>query len=220
MGVWDGPVILVVAVIAAYWMGVLVMVALARRWGAASAGFIPAEHLERLMWVAWAPLIVCWVVFPILAATQDNPPWALPSVADRPAFHLVPPGVFEHIGFLAVRWMAAVAAAGALALTIACWAKMGRNWRIGVVPDDRAELVTGGAYRWVRHPIYALSVLLVVCTAVVVPIWPMALVAGLHLVFMNLKARNEERHLERVFGEDYRQYMKRTGRFVPRWGRR
>jgi protein-S-isoprenylcysteine O-methyltransferase Ste14 len=37
---------------------------------------------------------------------------------------------------------------------------------------------------------------------------------------MNLKARNEERHLLKVHGARYEAYLKRTGRFFPRLGGR
>ena len=54
-------------------------------------------------------------------------------------------------------------------------------------------------------------------TLVVVPTWPMALVAVTHFALHNLKARNEEAHLARLHGASYVQYMQRTGRFVPRF---
>jgi protein-S-isoprenylcysteine O-methyltransferase Ste14 len=44
----------------------------------------------------------------------------------------------------------------------------------------------------------------------------MLLVAIAHLGLMNLKARNEERHLLKVHGAAYEAYARRTGRFFPR----
>jgi len=68
----------------------------------------------------------------------------------------------------------------------------------------------------VRHPIYALSMTLMLCSLLIVPTAPMALLWVVHLVLNHLKARNEERHLLKVHGEAYAIYMRRTGRFVPR----
>jgi protein-S-isoprenylcysteine O-methyltransferase Ste14 len=57
---------------------------------------------------------------------------------------------------------------------------------------------------------------LMLASVVVVPTVPMALVACLHLVAMNLKARYEERHLGESLGADYADYCRRVGRFWPR----
>ena len=79
-------------------------------------------------------------------------------------------------------------------------------------------LITDGPFRYVRHPIYTLSMLLMICSAVVVPTVPMLGIAIVHLLLMQLKARHEERHLLRLHGEVYQSYLARTGRFFPRRG--
>jgi protein-S-isoprenylcysteine O-methyltransferase Ste14 len=93
---------------------------------------------------------------------------------------------------------------------------MGENWRIGVVPNQKSDLVTGGLYARVRHPIYAFSALVMLCAAVIVPTIPMITVAVLHVTLLILKARNEERFLLEEHGERYAEYCRRTGRFFPR----
>jgi protein-S-isoprenylcysteine O-methyltransferase Ste14 len=62
--------------------------------------------------------------------------------------------------------------------------------------------------------------LLMLCSVLIVPTAPMIVVAIVHLSLMNLKARNEERHLLKVHGGRYEAYLKRTGRFFPRLGGR
>lgn len=99
-------------------------------------------------------------------------------------------------------------------LTVICWIVMGRNWSVAVVEDDQ-QLVTAGPFRFARHPIYALSILLIICTAIVLPTLPMAIVALLHIVLLNIKARGEEQHLLNKYGDHYRAYMQTTGRFMP-----
>jgi protein-S-isoprenylcysteine O-methyltransferase Ste14 len=92
---------------------------------------------------------------------------------------------------------------------------MGKNWSMAVMPDQKTELVTTGLYAYVRHPIYALSILLMLCSAAVVPTAPMAVVAVVHVALMLAKARNEERFLLAAQGEAYARYCRRTGRFFP-----
>jgi protein-S-isoprenylcysteine O-methyltransferase Ste14 len=54
------------------------------------------------------------------------------------------------------------------------------------------------------------------CSLVVVPTWPMLALAVVHFGMTQLKARHEERHLSSVHGAAYRDYVARTGRFLPR----
>jgi protein-S-isoprenylcysteine O-methyltransferase Ste14 len=68
----------------------------------------------------------------------------------------------------------------------------------------------------VRHPIYALSILLMLCTVVVAPTMPVAVIALIHIVLMITKAHNEEKFLLALHGAPYRHYLDRTGRFFPR----
>jgi protein-S-isoprenylcysteine O-methyltransferase Ste14 len=116
----------------------------------------------------------------------------------------------------ALRWGGAAIGLACLALSIECWLRMGRNWRMAVTPDQRTELVTTGLYGRVRHPIYALSIVLMLCTLVVAPTAPVAVMAVIHIALMMAKARNEERFLAQLHGEPYLRYLERTGRFVPR----
>jgi protein-S-isoprenylcysteine O-methyltransferase Ste14 len=40
----------------------------------------------------------------------------------------------------------------------------------------------------------------------------------IHYVCATIKAIDEERHLAGVFGEEYREYIKETGRFAAKFG--
>jgi protein-S-isoprenylcysteine O-methyltransferase Ste14 len=200
----DLPLTLLTATVWAYWLAVGVLIVRVHRKTRTLAGAIPEQPLEQRLWIVWVPLVVAWVVLPYLAATQSHALFAVPELARRdPAF-------------AALRWGAAVCGVACLAATIDCWLRMGRNWRMAVTARERTELVTTGLYAHLRHPIYALSILLMLCSAVIVATVPMAAVAVVHLALMILKARNEERFLLAVHGDTYRSYCRRTGRFFPR----
>jgi protein-S-isoprenylcysteine O-methyltransferase Ste14 len=199
----DLPAMVLAATIWTYWFCVGVMVVRVRRRTRKLSGVVPKQRLEQLMWMVWVPLVVVWMTLPYLAASSDRAPWALPAFALEP-------------GWLAVRWAAALVGVACLALTIECWIRMGKNWRMAVTPDERTELVTSGLYGHIRHPIYALSIVLMIASALVVPTVPMAVVALVHVVLMLVKTRNEERFLLEAKGEAYACYCRRTGRFVPR----
>jgi protein-S-isoprenylcysteine O-methyltransferase Ste14 len=199
----DLPCIVMAATVWAYWACVGAMIVRVRRRTRKLSGIVPSQRLEQLMWVVWVPLVAAWMLLPYVAAGSTRPPWQLPGFAgDMP--------------MLALRWVAAAIGLACLGLSIHCWLRMGRNWRMAVAPDQQTELVTSGLYGLVRHPIYALSILLMVCTVVVAPTVPVLVMALIHISLMLAKARNEERFLVERHGDLYRRYMQRTGRFVPR----
>ena len=46
--------------------------------------------------------------------------------------------------------------------------------------EGKTALITDGLFRLIRHPIYAFSMLLMVCSALVVPTAPMIVIAAVH----------------------------------------
>jgi protein-S-isoprenylcysteine O-methyltransferase Ste14 len=50
----------------------------------------------------------------------------------------------------------------------------------------------------------------------VIPTVPMAVLAAVHVGFVIVKARSEERSLLAMYGQTYAEYCQRTGRFFPR----
>jgi protein-S-isoprenylcysteine O-methyltransferase Ste14 len=203
----DLPAAVLTATIWGYWACVAVMIVRLRRKHGRGAGVVPRQPLERLMWLVWVPLVVAWLTLPYLAAMRTAAPWSIPQFARDPSW-------------TALRWAAASVGVVCLALTIDCWVRMGASWRMAVTPGETTELVTGGLYGHIRHPIYALSILLMLCSAVVVPTPPMLVAAAIHVALMMVKARNEESFLHGEHGEAYARYCVQTGRFFPRLGRR
>lgn len=201
----DLPAVVLSATIWAYWICVGAMAVRVRRRTRKLAGIVPSQPLEQAMWLIWVPLVAAWMALPYLAATRTAAPWALPSFA-----HAMP--------YAALRWLGAGLGLVCLALSIECWRRMGKNWRMAVAPDQQTELVTTGLYKYVRHPIYAVSIILMLCTVVVIPTVPVVVMAAIHITLMIMKARNEERFLLGVHGAAYEQYCRRTGRFFPRLG--
>ncbi len=192
------PVTIVAATVFTYWLCVFLMVA--RSWVKfrGPAGALPKTRLERRMWIAWVPNTAAWIALP-WATWGRSGNWL---VADTPLWN-------------AAGWPAAIVALAAFWLTTRCWFAMGSNWTMAVNPKKKTELLTGGAFGVVRHPIYALSLLLMACTMIAVPVWPMWLVGMIHAAMILTKAVSEERYLRQVHGPSYEQYCRRTNRFVP-----
>jgi protein-S-isoprenylcysteine O-methyltransferase Ste14 len=203
----DIPLLVVALTISAYWLRVGAMVIRARRRQHRDVGVIPERTAERAMWLVFVPVVALWCALPWLAQTHDHGWLALPSFAR------------EGEPYRVVRWLAALAVVACLAMTVRCWGAMGRDWRMDI-SDHNTALITDGLFARIRHPIYAFSIGMMVATAIVLPSPPMLLVAVIHIVLMNIKARNEEAHLAHMHGDAYARYIERTGRFAPRAARR
>jgi protein-S-isoprenylcysteine O-methyltransferase Ste14 len=200
----DWPVLAITLTIWAYWGTVFVLVLYKRLRFGQRSGVIPRHRWEKRLWWAVAPDFLAWNTLPFLAATLNGSVFGLPGWAGSV------PWIMD------VRCAAAGIGVLCYLATLSCWLLMGRNWTMAIDPSQKTELVTSGLFGWVRHPIYTLSILLMICTAVTVLTVPMVLVAVLHITVMNLKAKNEERHLSQRHGLTYGDYCNRVGRFVPR----
>ena len=82
------------------------------------------------------------------------------------------------------------------------------------------RLVTSGPYRWVRHPMYSFGVILFAAYFLLTANWFVGLASSVSFALLAFRTREEETNLIKRFGDDYRAYMDRTGRFVPRLRRR
>ena len=81
--------------------------------------------------------------------------------------------------------------------------------------ENTGHLVTTGVYRYIRHPMYSSLLFLAwgaLLKAVTISTFVLAGVASLAL-FATAKAEEAENVAQ--FGQAYRDYMKRTRRFVP-----
>jgi protein-S-isoprenylcysteine O-methyltransferase Ste14 len=93
---------------------------------------------------------------------------------------------------------------------------LGRNLTDTVVTRKEHTLVTNGPYRWVRHPFYLSGLLGVLAFSFASANWFVFASGSLAVLLLAIRSRKEEQNLIARFGDDYRAYMKRTGRFVPR----
>jgi len=147
--------------------------------------------------------------------------WYVPVVL-LPVEWLLPPALIAlRIGEIEAGWLPvqvvglAVGLAGAVLLV---WASilLGRLLiHEAAVREDHA-LIESGPYRFVRHPVYAGYLALLLGSGVASLnvylwfLWPVSLLG------IRIQGASEEQLLEERFGQDYLRYVRRTGRLVPR----
>jgi len=94
----------------------------------------------------------------------------------------------------------------------------------GITPTSATrkehKLVINGIYRYIRHPLYTVGSSLFISFGIMADNWFIAALDILTFILMAIRTPKEEANLIAKFGDEYREYMKTTGRFLPYFGKR
>jgi protein-S-isoprenylcysteine O-methyltransferase Ste14 len=179
----------------------------------------------------FAALWLSWLVYWSVSARRGKPVARHESFASRLSH--VGPLVLAGVLFSApgaaipvlgtrflpqAEWVYVVAAGlTAAGLLFTVWARrtLGANWSAIVTIKEGHELVTGGPYALVRHPIYTGVLLAIAGSAMGVGEWRAVLGLALAAAAFWRKLRLEERWMRREFGEAYEAYRRRVPALVP-----
>jgi protein-S-isoprenylcysteine O-methyltransferase Ste14 len=150
--------------------------------------------------------------------------WLIMAVAGPPAalaclvFLIQPRWVdFTAVAIPAwVRLMGLPLALAGIALFGWMFRYLGLNVTSTSMPRTNATLVTDGPYRWVRHPMYSAALILVGAASLLTGNVVVAVGGIVMFALLAARSRLEERRLLEKFGDAYRSYQRRTGRFIPR----
>ena len=116
-------------------------------------------------------------------------------------------------------WLRLIGASlGVMSLLLFVWVhrSLGRNFSAKLRIKEQQSLVMYGPYQWIRHPMYTAFYLLNLAAFLLTSNWFIGVtwLTGLTMV-ISLRVKREESMMADRFGDAYRQYMRRTGRFVP-----
>lgn len=170
-----------------------------RAAGAKPAGLTTADEGKVFGFMRWF-LALPWMLTLLVWAVWPAPlRWA--------AFEL--PG--------GLRWLGAALFAGGALLVLWMNYHLGPNFSSTLILRDGHELIQHGPYRHVRHPMYTSFLVMLVGLLLLSANWIIGGPAiGFVLVLMAVRTPREERMLQGRFGDEYRRYMARTGRYLPR----
>jgi protein-S-isoprenylcysteine O-methyltransferase Ste14 len=115
-----------------------------------------------------------------------------------------------------IRWCGVICFALAELWLVWMFRSLGRNLTDTVVTRADSTLVDTGPYRYVRNPMYTGVLMLGLSLGLALNTWLLPLACSLVFTFMAIRTPIEERYLIERFGKRYREYMQRTGRFLPR----
>ncbi len=115
-----------------------------------------------------------------------------------------------------VRWLGVGGFACAIAWLLWMFHSLGRNLTDTVVPRRDAYFVNYGPYALVRNPMYTGVLIAAVSLGLALGTWLLPLSGCLVFWLFALRTPTEEKYLIERFGNPYRDYMQRVGRFFPK----
>lgn len=109
-------------------------------------------------------------------------------------------------------------ALGIASLAFWAWvqAALGKQWSAQLQLREEHQLITTGPYARIRHPLYTAMLGISIAFALTSGNWIFAAFAALAVLGLFLRVPREEKMMLDEFGDDYRAYMQRTGRFFPK----
>lgn len=116
-----------------------------------------------------------------------------------------------------VPWCGSAIMLAALWLFWRSHADLGLNWSAFLQMRKDHQLIRQGVYRSIRHPMYVSIFLFGIAQALLLQNWVAglsALVTFAPLYFV--RTPREEQMMREWFGEEYQDYMRQTGRIIPR----
>jgi len=191
----------------AFWVlfgGVLVMrIYFALRVRRAGERVMPdrqaVEHEGRAMFAV--RVLMFFLLLAWLALYAINPPW-------MEALSVPFPGWLRWVGFVL----------GLASLGFWAWTQvaLGKEWSPQLQLREEHHLVTTGPYARVRHPLYTAMLGWGASVALVTANWVFIVLAVVAIVGLFARVPREEQMMIEEFGEEYKAYMQRTGRFFPK----
>ena len=115
-----------------------------------------------------------------------------------------------------LRWMGVVL--GALSLALYAWSRisLGREWSSYLKLREKHHLVTTGPYHWIRHPIYLAMMAFLTGITLITANYFLIIILLVSIVDLSLRIPKEEQMMIEEFGDEYKTYMQRTGRLLPK----
>ena len=147
-------------------------------------------------------VLIMFSGFSLIAISLVNPPWMAWSCLLLPLWF---------------RWCGVIL--GAVAALLLLWVhhSLGKNFSPKVRIRQEHGLCTSGPYRWVRHPMYMVLYMLSIAWLIASASWLVGLFwLTVQTIIIAPRIHKEEAVLIEHFGDEYRAYMLKTGRFLPR----
>lgn len=182
-----------------------------------------------LQWAALIELFLCWFVWSLAFLKPSRQAADRKEVARAPASRW---GILLVMVSFALLWtyirpagfhksplslvLSMLLGPPSVALVWIATRHLGKQWRYAAALREDHDLIQTGPYRWVRHPIYASMLGMVLTTGFCWTWWPQFIAAvAVFIAGTEVRIRAEDRLLAGHFGESFAAYRARTRAYIP-----
>ena len=110
-------------------------------------------------------------------------------------------------------WLGIILSIGGFVL----WMYVAYHMRVqGGLRIKNKNLLTDGPFKYIRHPLYISVFILLIGIGILFFSWSWFVILIILIPVWYIECRIEEKHLVELFGEDYLDYKKNTGMFLPK----
>jgi protein-S-isoprenylcysteine O-methyltransferase Ste14 len=136
--------------------------------------------------------------------------WALESIFEKEITNII--GSLFDIEL--IKYLGLILMAAGLSIFLKAMIDMKNSWRVGIDKETRTELITCGIYRFSRNPAFVgLDIMFIGLFFTYTNVLTLV-VAVVNLIAFHLLILQEEKHLTKMFGSTYKDYMKKTPRYL------
>lgn len=116
-----------------------------------------------------------------------------------------------------LRWVGF--ALGIASVTFWTWTQihLDTQWSAQLQLKKSHHLVTTGPYAYLRHPLYSSMIGWAASVSLLTANWIFIAICALSIVGVWVRFPKEEQMMTEAFGDEYKAYMQRTGRFFPKF---
>ncbi|MCL2116566.1 MAG: isoprenylcysteine carboxylmethyltransferase family protein [Methanobrevibacter sp.] len=101
-----------------------------------------------------------------------------------------------------------------LAIFLSALISFGNSWRVGIDNNNQGKLVTAGVFKYSRNPIFLFMDIYFIGITLIYPTPIFILMTLIFVVGSHKQILNEEKHLEKIYKEEYLNYKKQTRRYL------
>jgi protein-S-isoprenylcysteine O-methyltransferase Ste14 len=154
---------------------------------------------EKILENILFPALLVWTIYVIVTALHINVPAIISDYLIKIIWIKYIGIMFCYIGLI---------------IFLLALISFGKSWRIGIDENNTNELITGGIFKCSRNPIFLFMDLYFIGIMLIYPNIVFIIIAVCTVIGIHSQIIREEQFLQNKFGEEYREYKKRTRRYI------